>query len=260
MGAVLYAPQVSVIWEIICKFCDERGVKMDTVFYTNYELQVEALAKGSIDVAWNSPLAYLDSVRALGGKCRAIAMRDTDRDRVSHLVVKKDGGIDTIADLKGKTIGFGAADSPQATLIPKEHLRRMGLPESGYTARGFDVLVGKHGDHIGGERDALKALQTGEVDASWMIDLNWSNWTKDGTISPERYKIVETTPTFDHCVFTVREGFDKGDEKALLDALFAMDYENPTHRHMMDLEGLKKWLPARTTGFELLSAATKDRR
>ena len=45
-------------------------------------------------------------------------MRDTDRDRQTYLVVRKDSGIESIEDLKGKTIGFGAIDSPQARLIP----------------------------------------------------------------------------------------------------------------------------------------------
>ena len=36
-------------------------------------------------------------------------------------------------------------------------------------------------------------------------------------------------------------------EKAWLDALFLMRYDNPAHREMMDLEGLRAWLPGRTT-------------
>ena len=62
-----------------------------------------------------------------------------------------DGAID------GKTVGFGAIDSPQATLIPLDHLRQAGLVAGkDYTAHRFDVLGGKHGDHIGGEREAAK--------------------------------------------------------------------------------------------------------
>src|SRR5688572_8302750 len=102
VGAVLYDPKVSVIWDIIRKFFEQQGVPTDVVFYTNYELQVDALAKGHIDLAWNSPLAWLDSVRKTESKCRAIAMRDTDRDRVSHVVVRKDGAIHKVADLEGE--------------------------------------------------------------------------------------------------------------------------------------------------------------
>ena len=35
----------------------------------------------------------------------------------------------------------------------------------------------------------------------------------------------------------------------------SMSYDNPTHREMMDMEGLKKWEPGRTSGFEALTEA-----
>ena len=40
--------------------------------------------------------------------------------------------------------------------------------------------------------------------------------------------------------------------------LFAMRYDNPAHREMMDLEGLKAWLPGRTTGYADLEAAVVE--
>ena len=36
-----------------------------------------------------------------------------------------------------------------------------------------------------------------------------------------------------------------------------MDYNNPKHREMMDMEGLKKWQPGRTSGFAALDEATE---
>lgn len=258
VGAVLYDPKVSIIWEIIRDFFEENGIATDMIFYTNYERQVEALVGGSIDIAWNSPLAWLDSQRQSGGSCRAIAMRDTDRDRVTHLVVKADSGIESVEDLRGKTVAFGAEDSPQAKLIPQGLLSRGGL-EAGkdYELKRFDVLVGKHGDHVGGELDAFRCLERGEAAASAMLDLNWGKWTADGTIDPSRYKILATTDRFDHCVFTVREDFPKDVEKKWLEVLFSMSYDNPKHREMMDMEGLKEWLPGRTTGFGPLSEAVE---
>lgn len=61
-------------------------------------------------------------------------------------------------------------------------------------------------------------------------------------------------------MFTVRQSFDPGVERAWLDALFAMRYDEPSHREMMDLEGLKAWLPGRTSGFGALSAAAAAER
>ncbi len=258
VGAVLYEPKVSVIWDIIRDFFEQNGCPMDVVFYTNYELQVDALLKGHIDIAWNSPLAWLDAQRQSSGGCRAIAMRDTDRDRCSHLVVRTSGPIKQLTDLRGQTVAVGAKDSPQATLIPTDLLRRAGLePGKDFQVRRFDVLVGKHGDHVGGELDAFKRLDRGEAAASAMLDLNWDRWSSDGTIDPNQYRILATTDHFDHCVFTVRDDFPSEREERWLKVLYSMSYDNPKHREMMDMEGLKQWLPGRVTGFQPLHNATQ---
>lgn len=256
IGAVLYDPKVSTIWEIICEFFDEHACPIDVTFYSTYALQVEALLAGQIDIAWNSPLAWLDAQRQSGGACRAIAMRDTDRDRQSYVVVKRDGGIDRVEDLRGKTVATGAQDSPQATLIPIGLLQRHGLtPGRDVTIKRFDLLIGKHGDHVGGELEALRCLMRSEADACAMLDLNWDAWTADGTIDSAAFRRLAATDRFDHCVFTVRQDFPREREQQWLDVLFSMRYDNPKHREMMNLEGLKQWLPGRTSGFGPLSEA-----
>jgi ABC-type phosphate/phosphonate transport system substrate-binding protein len=257
----MYDPKVSVIWEIIRDFFDAQGTPINLAFYSTYERQNDGLLSGAIDIAWNSPLAWVDAQRRSGSGCRAIAMRDTDRDRTSYFVAPHRGAVQRLADLKGRTIATGAIDSPQATLIPLGRLRREGLrPGVDVTVRRFDVLVGKHGDHVGGERDALSCLMNGEADVCAMLDLNWESWVSDGTIDANELHIVGQTDRFDHCVFTVRQDLDPAAEKTWLDALFAMRYDDPAHREMMDLEGLKAWLPGRTTGFGPLTAAVESER
>lgn len=259
VGAVLYDPKVSIIWEIIADFFVKNDFPMDVVFYTNYELLTNALIHNHIDIAWNSPLAWLHCQHLTGSKCSAIAMRDTDQDRRSHIIVKNDGNIKTIQDLKEKIIAFGAKDSPQATLIPLQHLEDKGLVSGrDFTNKNFDLLVGKHGDHIGGELEAFKSLESGESQASTMLDLNWETWTKDGTISPSDYMILSSTNLFDHCVFAINDSFPKDIEEQWLKVLFSMNYDNPEHKKMMDMEGLKEWKKGRVSGFGPLSEAVDN--
>ena len=99
LGAVAYDPKVVTIWEGFKSYFSHRGLPFDYVLYSNYERQVESHLAGHFHIAWNSPLAWLDACRKTGGECRAIAMRDTDRDRVSHILVRTDGGIATPGDL-----------------------------------------------------------------------------------------------------------------------------------------------------------------
>jgi ABC-type phosphate/phosphonate transport system substrate-binding protein len=258
VGAVLYDPKVSVIWDIIRDFFEARGCPLDVVLFADYELQVDALIDRQIDVAWNSPLAWVDAQRRTGGSCRAIAMRDTDRDRQSFIVVPASSAIRSVSDLRGQTLAVGALDSPQATLIPVGLLQRAGLePGRDVSIKRFDVLVGKHGDHVGGELDAFRCLERGEADASTVLDLVWKGWTRDGTAEPSQWRILATTDRFDHCVFTVRSDFEAVRERRFLAALFSMSYDHPDHRKMMDMEGLRQWLPGRTTGFGPLQEAVE---
>jgi ABC-type phosphate/phosphonate transport system substrate-binding protein len=254
---------VAVIWDIIASHFRGQGCPMDCVFYTNYELQVDALLEGHVDIAWNSPLAWVDAQRRTEAACRALAMRDTDRDRRTHLLIRRDGPVSTIEDLRGRIVAVGAGDSPQATLLPIHHLAQAGLRAGhDYRVRRHDVLVGKHGDHVGGERDALQAVLDGSADAAAVLDLNWQLWHTDGTADPARIQVLTTTEPFDHCNFTVAPAGTSKVAPERIDAwtkvLLAMSYDEPSHREMMDLEGLKAWLPGRTSGYAALEAATRE--
>lgn len=256
VGAVIYDPRVTVIWGIIADFFREEGLEIDCVFYRDYEGQVDGLMNREIDIAWNSPLAWLDTYIRTDGRCQMGAMRDTDRDRKTLFIVRRDSGITDLAGLKGKTIGFGAIDSPQARLIPINHLRQNGLAYGAdYVERRFDIGVGLHGDHVGGELDALKALMAGTVDASVTLDLNWEAWKKDGTVDENQLACIDTTALFDHCVFTAHPDFQAERFAEWHKVLHRMDYTNEAHRKMMDMEGLKEWVEGRITGFRQLREA-----
>ena len=257
VGAVIYAPRVTVIWELIEKFYKENGAEIEPVFFKDYKLQVDALINKDIDVAWNSPLAQLDARLRTDKKEKIGCMRDTDRDRRTYLVVKKDRFKD-ISDLKGKTIGFGAIDSPQARLIPINHLHKNGL-EFGkdYEEKRFDIGVGLHGDHVGGELDSMKAMLNDEVDATFCLDLNYDAWIADGTIDKNAVEVLDKTDHFDHCVFTFNPEVSDEDIKAFDEIMMRMDYNKKEDKEIMDLEGLTKWVDGRYDGFKQITEANE---
>jgi hypothetical protein len=94
---------VVTIWNGFRTWFRERGVDFDFLLYSQYERQVEALLDGSIDLAWNSPLAWTRAQRLArhrGVDVRAVAMRDTDRDLTSVIVVRADSDLHTLDDLR----------------------------------------------------------------------------------------------------------------------------------------------------------------
>src|SRR5574338_1720239 len=239
LGAVAYDAKVVPIWDGFIQWFAKRDFAFDYVLYSNYERQVEAHLRGDFHVAWNSPLAWIETLRLAkkhGRDASAIAMRDTDRDLTSVVLVREDSPVKSLADLAGKRVGVGAADSPQATLIPLLSFADAGVEVE---VVRHDVLVGKHGDHIGGERDAVKALLAGTVDAACVIDGNRLLFGREG-LGPTR--VIHTTGAYDHCNMTVLDGAPPSIAR-FRELLLAMSYDDPAVRPLLDMEGLKVWQP-----------------
>jgi ABC-type phosphate/phosphonate transport system substrate-binding protein len=259
LGAVAYDPKVVTIWEGFKDWFATRDFAFDFVLYSSYEAQAEAHIAGHVDVTWDSPLAWVRTRRmaaAAGREARAVAMRDTDQDLTSVVLVRSDSDITDVGDLLGRVIGTGAVDSPQATLLPLAHLAGLGLdPGKSFTVRRFDVMVTKHGDHVGGERDAVKALMAGEVEAACVIDGNQLLFAKEGTIPTDAVRVLSRTGQYDHCTMTVLDDVDDATVTRFVDLLLSMSYDDPEVRPLLQLEGLRQWRPGRTQGYEPLEAA-----
>jgi ABC-type phosphate/phosphonate transport system substrate-binding protein len=213
IGAVAYDPKVVTIWEGFKDYFAACGVEIDFILYSTYDAQVEANLCDAIDVAWNSPLAWVKSQIVSGGACRAIAMRDSDRDLTTKILVRGNSRLASLADLKGKTVAVGASDSPQATLIPLGMIADSGIdPRRDCRVSYNEVMVGKHGDHVGGERGSLPAFASGDV-------VNMTNATdiRSITDSLSPSSVVPTaigpscdalSPCGERCGFTLFRGND----------------------------------------------------
>ena len=259
LGAVAYDPKVVTIWDGFQRWFAQHNFAFDYILYSNYEQQVEGHFAGHFHVAWNSPLAWLQTERIAtqtGHNVKTLAMRDSDCDLTSVIAVRRDSAIQCIQDLRHKTVAVGASDSPQATLIPLLHLAEAGLsPEQDFQVRKFDLLVGKHGDHIGGERHAAKALLDGQVDAACMIDSNHLLFAREGTLPANSSRIIAQTAEYDHCNFTVLDTAPEKTVAQFRSLLLSMSYDDPQTRPLFDLEGLKQWRPGRTEKYALLARA-----
>ena len=124
-----------------------RRFRVEVVLYLSYEAQVAALLAGRIDIAWNTNLAYLQSEHLSHGRCRPLAMRDTDREWWTEIVARKGGPVRQLSDLRGKRLALGSRDSGHAAILPVHFLAEAGLVEGrDYQSVRFNTDLGKHGD------------------------------------------------------------------------------------------------------------------
>jgi phosphonate transport system substrate-binding protein len=258
LGAVAYDPKVVTIWEGIREHFQEQGVPMDFALFSNYERQVEELLKGHIDIAWNTPLAHVRVRQRTGDESLSLGMRDSDRDFHAKVVVRRASGIKSLRDLAGKTLAVGSADSTQARILPLYFIAKEGVDVSQINLLAFDTDLGKHGDTGTSEIDVLKALHEGRADAGTIGDLIWVNEQAAGHIDSSKIEVLWTTPGFDHCMFDAHPSLAPEKIESFKRALFAMRWENPQHRKLLELEGLREWLPPREDGYASLQEALKQ--
>jgi ABC-type phosphate/phosphonate transport system substrate-binding protein len=259
VGAVAYAARAVPIWEGMREYFREAGPPIDYVLYSNYDRQVQALLSRQIDIAWNTNLSWVKVHRQTGGACRALALRDVDVSFTTVFVAPSDGGVAGLADLRGKRVALGSADSAQAAILPVHYLQQAGLePGRDCTLVRFDSDVGKHGDTGTSELEVLRALREGGADAGALAESTWDQQVAGGRIDPGQFRPVWTSPGYCHCNFTVLGDFPEDLGRRWTESLLGMRYEDPRWRGLMDMEGLRRWVkaePAILKGYDVLFEA-----
>ncbi|MGB7190037.1 MAG: PhnD/SsuA/transferrin family substrate-binding protein [Acidobacteriaceae bacterium] len=263
LGAVAYHPKVVTIWEGMRRyFHEEAHLPVEVVLFQSYEAQVMALlarpgeAAPRIDIAWNTNLAYLQSDEWSGHACRAIAMRDTDLGWMTKIVAATGGPIAGIADLKNRTLALGSRDSGHAAILPVHFLEQQGMIEGrDYRTLRFNSDLGKHGDTGTSEVEVVRAVLDGRADAGAIGSPFWNTVSSERLVPEGSLREIWSSPAYNHCMFTARADFDPEQERRFTEALSAMSYENPTHRAVLDTEGLKRWLTPHLDGYAALRQA-----
>jgi ABC-type phosphate/phosphonate transport system substrate-binding protein len=264
LGAVAYDPKVVTIWEGMRRyFHEEAQLAVEVVLFQSYEAQVMALLASAqdpaprIDIAWNTNLAWLQADEWSGHRCRPLAMRDTDLGWMTKIVSVSKGPVTTLADLRNRTLALGSRDSGHAAILPVHFLEQQSLIEGqDYESLRFNSDVGKHGDTGASEVEVVRAVLDGRADAGAIGSPFWKTVESQRLVPAGALQEVWTSPPYHHCMFTARPDLDQESERRFAEALAAMSYDNPAHRAILDAEGLRRWLPPHTDGYDALREAS----
>ena len=264
VGAVAYDPKVVTIWEGMRRyFHEESRLSVEVVLFQSYEMQVSALlaAPGDptprIDIAWNTNLAYLQADTWSEHRCHPIAMRDTDIGWETKIVAATGGQVATLADLRNRTLALGSRDSGHAAILPVHFLEREGLVEGQqYRTLRFNSDLGKHGDTGTSEAEVVRAVLDGRADAGAIGSPFWRKLRSERLVPEAALTEIWTSPPYNHCMFTARPDLEPSLEQWFVEALSGMSYDNPSHRAVLDAEGLRRWEPPHLDGYDSLRQAS----
>lgn len=266
IGAVAYDPKVVSIWEGMRRyFHEEAHVPIEVVLFQSYEAQVAALlaepgeALPRIDIGWNTNLAFLQADAWSNKRCRPIAMRDTDVGWMTKIVAVTGGPVSRLADLKGRTLALGSRDSGHAAILPVHFLECEGLIEGrDYKSLRFNTDLGKHGDTGASESDVVRAVLDGRADVGAIGSPFWNAVRSERLVPQGALTEIWSSPRFNHCMFTARSDLDPALEQAFAKALFAMSFDNPIHRPVLEAEGLREWIAPQLDSYASLRDASSQ--
>jgi len=178
------------------------GMPVRVTVASDYAEDIEALRNRTADIAFVHHGGYVLASREAKATIVAKNLWHGKSSFTSRIFVRRDAGIKTVEDLRGKTIAFVDPASSSGYIYPMVLLIKRGLVTNRDPKSFFKEVV------FSGAHDAsMRALLNGHVDAIASFDLAREQYLKDAA-ERERLIFVAETEPIPEAGIAAREGLD----------------------------------------------------
>jgi phosphonate transport system substrate-binding protein len=178
------------------------GIPVRVTVASDYAAVVEALRNKTADLAFLHPAGYVLANREAKAMIIAQDQWHGNTSYRSRIFVRKDSGIKTLEELRGKTIAFVDPTSTSGYVWPMVLLIKRGLVQNRDPKTFFKEAV-----FSGAHDAALQALLNGHVDAIASFDQAREQYLKDPVEREKVAWVAETDPIPEGGI-AGREGLD----------------------------------------------------
>ena len=179
----------------------------------------QALKEGKVDLFHDSVVPTLVLSKRAGSVPILRQWKYGEADYKGLIVVKKNSGIDSLADLKGKVIAFEEPHSTSATVLPRMLLEEKKFKLIQIKTPGT-VKPDAIGYVYGSDGNSVNVLITGGADAATTIHREFDRLKPDVRDS---LKVLDTTVTVPRNLVAVRNNLNPKLLKELKEVLLNMD-------------------------------------
>lgn len=189
---------------------NELGIKVEGFTATNYVGVVEGLGSGQVDFGFIPPFAYVLANSESDAQVILTAINKSGEARYrSQFLVRKDSGIKTFADVKGKVVAFVDPSSTSGYLFPGAYL----------ITEGIDIEKDMEYVYSGGHDKSLQLLLNGDVDvATTFVDAR-ERYAADFPTAMEQTELLGYTDYIPNISVTLRGNMDAELQGKIKDAL-----------------------------------------
>jgi len=228
--------------ELIDMLHDETGLYFTADNASSYVGIVEAMAVGKVHIGWLPPMAYVFAHQRNGDETILKVVRHGKATYRGQVVVMADSGIETLDDLKGKSIAFADQASSSGHLYPRTLLLDNGIdPDADLT----DVTF------AGGHDTALLALYNGSVDAACSYEDAREKLVGTGiTDIMEKTKVLAYTPEIPADNVSVIKDLPRELRDKVTAGLIAIAKTERGKEVLMDLYEIEDLVPATDSDYD----------
>lgn len=224
------------------------GAPIRVTVASDYAAVVEALRNRTADLAFVHPAGYVLANREAKAMIVAKDRWHGHTSYTARIYVRKESGLKTLEDLRGKTIAFVDPSSTSGYVYPMVMLIQRGLVQNKDPRTFFKEFV------FSGSHDAgLLALLNGHVDAFASFDQAREQYLKDPAQRDKLAWVAESAPIPEGGI-CARDGLAPAVVARVRAALLAMrgpEYE-PLLKKLYDIDGFE---PAEDGEYEPVRAA-----
>lgn len=211
--------------EIITQYLKkELGFPVKGFVTQDHAAAVEALRNKEADVSFMGALPYILAHHHAGAEVILAEVYRGSPRYYGRIFVRKDSGIKTLQDLRGKSIAFADPISESGYMYPLEIFVQSGLLERGADPQTFFGTV----YFAGGYQQAIQAVANGYVDAAGVSQFAELLLTPDQM--PEVVWIAQSEPIPSHAVIA-RKDLDPARIKAFKRAMLKLN--QPEYRYLL---------------------------
>ena len=220
------------------------GVPVEGFVTLDYGSAIEAMRGGNTDLAFVDPLAFMMAHEQIGAVPLLLEIYSGGRPRYhSKVWVRKDSGIKTLRDLRGKTIAFADQVDMSGHLLPRDIFVKRGLLPTGRLEGQFFKQV----YFAGGDEQAIRAAWNGFVAAAGISEYAYLLLRPDER--DQMTSIATSIASPSHLIMARRE-VSSVMQSRVKRALLALDAANPDGKAVLDrLYGVEGYAAAQLTDF-----------
>jgi phosphonate transport system substrate-binding protein len=178
------------------------GIPVRVTVASDYAAVIEALRNHTADLAFVHPGGYVLASREAKAVIVVKNLWHGKSTFTSRIYVRRESGIKTVEELRGKTMAFVDPASSSGYIYPMVLLIQRGLVTNRDPKSFFKEVV------FSGAHDAsMRALLNGHVDAIASFDMAREQYLKDPA-ERERLVVVAETPAIPEAGIAARDGLD----------------------------------------------------